>query len=123
MTGALYDMNRGFTDRAALDAVKLDKLQRQLARVYDLSPWHKIRFDAAGFRPEMLKTLDDLRHVPLMDKNDERASQAESQEKGLTGLEHHFRYMGSSVFRTRLLWQFAEYALLVLHPNPFRCWN
>ena len=62
----LYDMQKGITDWAALDAIKLEKLKKQIHRVYDQSPFHKARFDEVGFRPEMLKSLSDLKHVPFM---------------------------------------------------------
>lgn len=89
MTQPLYDMQKGFTDRAALKELQLAKLQKQMHRIYDQSPFHRARFDEVGFRPEMLKTLADLRHLPFMDKTQERASQAESQEKGITSLGMH----------------------------------
>jgi phenylacetate-CoA ligase len=85
----LYDMQKGITDWAALDAIKLEKLKKQVHRVYDQSPFHKARFDEVGFRPEMLKSLSDLKHLPFMDKNQERASQAESQAAGITPLGSH----------------------------------
>ncbi len=85
----VYDMNKGITDWSELESIKLKKLQKQLRRVYDQSPFHKARFDAAGFRPEMMKSLSDLKHLPFMDKNQERESQAESQAAGITALGDH----------------------------------
>src|SRR6056300_202393 len=89
MVTPVYDMQKGVTDWAALDAIKLEKLKKQVHRVYDQSPFHKARFDEVGFRPEMLKSLSDLKHLPLMDKNQERESQAESQAAGITPLGSH----------------------------------
>lgn len=89
MAKSVYDRERGFTDRAALEAIKLEKLKKQIHRIYDQSPFHKARMDEAGVRPDMLKTLADLRHLPFMDKNIERAAQAESQAAGISALGSH----------------------------------
>ncbi|WP_169546100.1 phenylacetate--CoA ligase family protein [Sneathiella aquimaris] len=89
MNANIYHMEQGFTDRRALEELKLGKLKKQIQRVYDNSPFHKERFDLVGFRPEMLKRPEDLKDVPFFDKNQERASQAESQKKGLTALGMH----------------------------------
>lgn len=89
MSHDIYDMERGFDDRNALEALKLAKLQKQMKRVYEQSEFHRQRFDDAGVRPDMIKTLGDLRHVPFMDKHIERESQAESQRQRLTSLGMH----------------------------------
>ena len=89
MNTSVFDTEKGFTDRKALDAIKLEKLKKQLERVYDQSSFHKERFDAEGFRPDHLKTLADLRHAPFMDKSVERQSQAESQAERTTALGRH----------------------------------
>jgi len=54
--------------RAAWNALKLDLLQRHLRHAYDNSPYYRASFDAAGVRPEQLRSLDDLRRFPTMDK-------------------------------------------------------
>ena len=47
----------------------------QLRYDYDKSPLYKKKFDDAGARPEDIKTLDDLRRLPIfMTKVEERAS-------------------------------------------------
>jgi phenylacetate-CoA ligase len=89
MSSALYDPVKGFTDRVALEALKLEKLKKQIAHICERSPYQRARFDKAGFRPEHLETLADLRHVPMMDKQLERESQAESQAKGISSLGMH----------------------------------
>jgi phenylacetate-CoA ligase len=54
----------------------------QLRYDYDKSPLYKKKFDDAGARPEDIKTLDDLRRLPIfMTKAEERDSQQESLEK------------------------------------------
>ncbi|MEY8828904.1 phenylacetate--CoA ligase family protein [Sedimentitalea sp. XS_ASV28] len=89
MNNSLYHPEKGFTDRAALEAVKLDRLQKQVHRIYGQSEFHRARLDKAGFHPDMIRSLDDLRHIPFMDKKLERKSQEESQARGLTCLGMH----------------------------------
>ena len=58
------------------------KLARQLKYCYDNSEFYKKKFDDAGAKPEDIKTVNDLRKLPVfMTKEDERKSAAESLEK------------------------------------------
>ncbi|HKV85105.1 MAG TPA: phenylacetate--CoA ligase family protein [Ktedonobacterales bacterium] len=44
---------------------------RQLAEwSFAKSPFHRRRFDASGFRPEQIQTLDDLRRIPMMTREE-----------------------------------------------------
>jgi phenylacetate-CoA ligase len=58
--------------REALAALQLARLRTQLARVHVNVPIYRRKFDEAGFRPEQLETLDDLRRVPFTVKDDLR---------------------------------------------------
>jgi phenylacetate-CoA ligase len=60
--------------REALEALQLARLRPQLARVYVNVPLYRRKFDEAGFRPEQLETLDDLRRVPFTVKDDLRSA-------------------------------------------------
>jgi phenylacetate-CoA ligase len=60
--------------REALEALQLARLRTQLARVYVNVPLYRRKFDEAGFRPEQLETLADLRRVPFTVKDDLRAA-------------------------------------------------
>ena len=58
------------------------KLPKQLRYCYDNSEFYKKKFDAAGAKPEDIKTMDDLRQLPVfMVKDDERKSAEASLEK------------------------------------------
>ena len=46
------------------------KLRQMAEWSYAKSPFHRRRFDAAGFRPEQIQTLDDLRRVPMMTREE-----------------------------------------------------
>lgn len=56
--------------RDDLRALQLAKLQRLSAWAYGNCPFHRTRFDAVGFRPEQIHTLDDLRRIPFMSRED-----------------------------------------------------
>jgi phenylacetate-CoA ligase len=54
--------------RADWDALKLDLLKTHLQHAYANSPYYKTSFDAAGVHPEQVKSLDDIRRFPFIDK-------------------------------------------------------
>ncbi|HLH60267.1 MAG TPA: AMP-binding protein [Ktedonobacteraceae bacterium] len=56
--------------REELQALQLVKLRRMCDWAYANSPFHQRKFDAAGFHPEQLKTLDDLRRIPFMTREE-----------------------------------------------------
>ena len=54
--------------REEMRALQLEKLKRQLARVYAESPYYKSKFDRAKVDPAKLGSLDEIRHYPFFDK-------------------------------------------------------
>jgi phenylacetate-CoA ligase len=62
--------------RAEMQALQLQKLQRQVARLYESSGFYRERWEAAGVRPEDIRSLADLRRLPTMTKADCMADQA-----------------------------------------------
>jgi phenylacetate-CoA ligase len=56
--------------REDLQRLQLHKLRRMSEWAYARSPFHRAKFDAAGFHPEQLKTLDDLRRIPYMTREE-----------------------------------------------------
>jgi len=54
--------------RADWEALKLDLLQRHLAHAQAGSPWYRKSFANARFDPADLRSLDDLRRLPFLDK-------------------------------------------------------
>ena len=60
--------------RAELRALQLHKLRHLTEWAYTNSPFHRRRFDAAGFHPDQLQTLDDLRRIPPMTRDEWMAS-------------------------------------------------
>ena len=58
------------------------KLSRQLRYCYDNSEFYKNKFDGCGAKPEDIRTIDDLRKLPVfMTKDDERKSAQDSLQK------------------------------------------
>lgn len=59
-----------------------EKLTKQLKYCYDNSELYRQKFDDAGAKPKDIRTIDDLRKLPVfMVKNDERKSAQDSLEK------------------------------------------
>src|SRR5712692_3814521 len=56
--------------RAELQALQRLKLGRMCEWAYANSPFHHRKFDEAGFKPEQLKTLDDIRRIPFMTREE-----------------------------------------------------
>ena len=56
--------------RPELQRLQLIKLKRLVDFAYTKSAFHRQSFDRAGFRPEQLQTLDDLRRIPFMTREE-----------------------------------------------------
>src|SRR4051794_19980868 len=56
--------------REDLDALQMIKLRRMCEWAYANTAFHKRKFDEAGFKPEQLKTLDDIRRIPFMTREE-----------------------------------------------------
>ena len=59
-------------DRKELEQLQLERLESTLNRVYLNVPFYRKKFDEAGFNPDDLGSLDDLRKLPFTVKNDLR---------------------------------------------------
>ncbi|NTU71905.1 MAG: phenylacetate--CoA ligase [Coriobacteriia bacterium] len=55
-------------DRVELHALQLRRLQMTVSWVYDRVPYYREQLDTAGVRPKDIRTLDDVRKLPLTDK-------------------------------------------------------
>ncbi len=58
--------------RERLAGLQLERLRATVRNAYDHVPMHRARFDAAGFEPDDIRDLDDLRHLPFTLKSDLR---------------------------------------------------
>jgi phenylacetate-CoA ligase len=81
--------------RDQLQALQLLKLRRMCEWAYANTTFHRRRFDAAGFKPEQLQTLDDIRRIPFMTREEWMESQLEHPMFGdllATGQPNAIRY-------------------------------
>ncbi len=68
----IYNMHYETMPREGLEAVQLSRLKATLEKVYSTVPFYKTSFDAAGIKPDDIKTLDDLKRLPFTYKQDLR---------------------------------------------------
>lgn len=54
----------------SLEAVQLQRLRRQVKRAWEKSPFYRERLSSIGFEPGDLKSLDDLRRLPVLTKSE-----------------------------------------------------
>ncbi|MBN2160954.1 MAG: phenylacetate--CoA ligase [Spirochaetes bacterium] len=52
--------------------LQLERLRWAVGHAYKNNAFYRKKFDDAGFKPEQLKTLDDMRRVPFLTKQDMR---------------------------------------------------
>ncbi|NLV68544.1 MAG: phenylacetate--CoA ligase [Spirochaetes bacterium] len=52
--------------------LQLERLKWSVNHAYTNVPFYKKKFDAAGFHPDQLKSLDDMKRVPFLTKQDMR---------------------------------------------------
>ncbi len=60
--------------RAELEALQLERLKALLVRVYENVPTYREKYDAAGFDPRSVESLEDLAGVPFTVKDDLRSA-------------------------------------------------
>jgi phenylacetate-CoA ligase len=69
-------------DRSGIEALQLAKLRLQVEWAAARSPWYRRAFAAEGFDPAQLRTLDDLRRMPFLNRDDWMASQETKPPNG-----------------------------------------
>lgn len=63
-----WDKNLETQPRADWDLLKLHLLKTHVRHAYLNSPYYRASFDAAGVHPDQIKSLDDIRRFPFIDK-------------------------------------------------------
>ena len=66
----IWNENAECMGRQEKEEMQLALLQKQVKRVYEKVPFYKEKFDEAGFHPDDLKTLEDIRKIPFTTKAD-----------------------------------------------------
>ena len=62
-------------DRPALEKLQMERLQWQLKRCYEESPFYQERFKKAGIKPEDIRSLEEMIHIPPVTKEELREEQ------------------------------------------------
>ncbi len=60
--------------RAELEALQLERLQKQVRYAWERVPYYKAKMEAVRVRPEDIRTLDDITKLPFVTKQDFRDS-------------------------------------------------
>jgi len=68
--------------RKALEALQLTKLRSMLQQIYGRNRFYTDKLDAAGIHPESIKTLDDLKRLPLTSKSELVQAQSDALPLG-----------------------------------------
>jgi len=63
-----------YIDPELLQKLQLERLSDAARRVYESVPYYRGAFDAIGFKPQDIRSLDDLRNLPLTDKETLRSN-------------------------------------------------
>ncbi len=63
--------------RKQLEKHQLRKLREQLGYVHEHSPFYRRKLDAVGLKPDDIRTMGDVRRIPLTEKEELRQSQVE----------------------------------------------
>jgi phenylacetate-CoA ligase len=69
-------------ERDRLDALRVAKLRYQCEWATARSPWYARRFAEAGFSPASVSSLDDLRRIPVLTRDEWMESQAAAPPYG-----------------------------------------
>jgi phenylacetate-CoA ligase len=72
MTQMIWNQERETMSRAALEALQLELLQRQVATVYEKVPFYRHALRARGVDAQDIRSLDDLDRLPFTTKSDFR---------------------------------------------------
>lgn len=73
---AYWDERLECMPQAELLGHQLHQLRERLRYVHERSPFYRRKLDAAGIRPDEVRTLDDVRRIPFTEKEELRLSQA-----------------------------------------------
>jgi phenylacetate-CoA ligase len=82
LAGRYFEPELELMPRESLEALRAEKLRRQLRYAYGASEFYREKFHQAGANPEDIRTLDDLRRLPIFITPEiHRRSQEESLGK------------------------------------------
>ena len=82
--------------RSGMQKLQEEKLANLLKSAYENCPWHQLRIDAAGIDPDGSVSLEDLRRLPTMDKQDALVHGDQMVWHGVPGGAYKYNTGGSS---------------------------
>jgi phenylacetate-CoA ligase len=68
----IFNVEMETMSREEMQELQLERLKKQVQRVYEKVPFHKEAFDRAGVKPEDIQSLEDLQKLPFMKKTNLR---------------------------------------------------
>ena len=77
-----WDKETETLPRDRLRALQLERFRERMKYLYDKSPMYRRKYDEAGIKPEDIRALDDIQHVPFTIKEELRDSQARNPPWG-----------------------------------------
>ena len=72
MEHKIWNREMECADRETKNAIQLDRLKKTVETCYNKVPFYKKKFDEIGLRPEHIKTLADVKHIPFTTAEDLR---------------------------------------------------
>jgi phenylacetate-CoA ligase len=73
--GKYFDSEIETMERPELEKLQIERLKWQLRRCYEESPFYQERFKKAGIKPEDIRSLEDIVHIPPVTKQELRQEQ------------------------------------------------
>mgnify|MGYP003623835980 CR=1 FL=1 len=74
MDNTMFQPGLETMSRDRINALQAERLQKVVAHVFDKNPLYRKRFEQAGVAPDGIRSLDDLKRLPIMGKEDLRLS-------------------------------------------------
>ena len=68
----IFDVERETLPREELEELQLKRLKQLVERIYHNVPFYRTRFDEQGLKPEHIRSLSDVKYLPLTEKQDLR---------------------------------------------------
>ena len=68
----IFDIEKETAPREDLEPLQLSRLRNLVERVNANVPFYRRKFEEIGIRPEQVKSLNDLKHLPFTEKQDLR---------------------------------------------------
>ena len=70
MEHRIWNREMECADRETKNAIQLERLKKTVDVCYNRVPFYKKKFDEIGLRPEHIKTLADIKHIPFTTAED-----------------------------------------------------